>query len=268
MQTSSMRPRIDRAVDGRAASDARPAPQRQHGRPVPILEYHNIGDPPAGAEQPSLYVRVARFRRQLRVLQLLGLRGVGVTEAVRHLDEGRGGVVALTFDDAYRDVFLHALPLLLEYGFTATCYVVSARIGSYNTWDAELLRVRKPVMTLDELRQWRDAGMEIGAHTRTHARLTTCSDDVLDDEVRGGKRELQDLLGIDVTQFCYPWGGHDDRVVRAVRAAGFAAAVTTRRGRARPGSDRLRLPRMPVRLHHQLIGFPFRLFTSYDDRPR
>ena len=31
---------------------------------------------------------------------------------------------------------------------------------------------------------------------------------------------------------------------------------------------RLRLPRMPVRLHHQLIGFPFRLFTSYEDHLR
>src|SRR6185312_8521484 len=88
----------------------------------------------------------------------------------------------------------------------------------------------------------------------------------LHDEIRGSKVELEDLVGVPVTQFCYPYGDLDDRVVTATRAAGYAAATSTRRGRAVSGTDLWRLPRVQIARHHLLPQFAMRTLTGYEDR--
>jgi peptidoglycan/xylan/chitin deacetylase (PgdA/CDA1 family) len=87
------------------------------------------------------------------------------------------------------------------------------------------------------------AGVSIGAHSRTHADLTTCSDAHLEREVRGSREDLEDLLGAPCTRFAYPNGRLDARVRAAVAAAGFRTAVTTVRGWTRAGADPLRVAR-------------------------
>jgi peptidoglycan/xylan/chitin deacetylase (PgdA/CDA1 family) len=121
-------------------------------------------------------------------------------------------------------------------------------------------------MSATDLLVWREAGMEVGAHTRTHPRLTDCSDEMLVDEVAGSKAKLEAILKEPITQFCYPYGLQDERVRNAVSAAGFSAAVTTRRGRARNSDNRFALPRVPVHGNRGLVVFPFRVLTSYADR--
>lgn len=234
-----------------------------------ILEYHSVNTAPRGEHRPFLHIHPARLHQQILLLRALGVRGLSVSEALRHWRESRPGrVVALTFDDAYEDVFHNALPLLRAAGFTATTYAVSACVGAFNRWDAEVIGARKQTMTHAQLLAWRDAGMEIGAHTRTHPRLTTCADAQLEDELHGSKYDLETLLGDPITQLCYPYGDTDERVVAVARAAGFDAAVTTRRGRVRTSDNELLLPRLSVRGDVPLLLFPFRILTRYADRRR
>lgn len=234
---------------------------------IPILMYHNLGTPPPGARLRSLYVRPQAFFRQMRLLRLLGYRGLSMGAAMPYLrGERQGRVAVITFDDGYADTLEHALPALQTQGFSATCYVVSDKIGQYNDWDADTLGVRKPLMDLDQLRVWQAAGMEIGAHSRSHPHLPDCSDAQLQDEVAGSKAALEHLLGVPITQFCYPYGDHDARVVAAARAAGFDAATTTRRGRARSGGDLLQLKRVLVGGHNWLYLFALKLESAYEDR--
>ncbi len=229
--------------------------------------YHNIGEPAPGSAWPVLHVGVATLRRQLAILRALGYRAVGMAEAMPVLrGERRERVAVITFDDAYADVYERALPILLAAGARATTYAVSGCIGGYNAWDAEKVGARKPLMDVTQLRAWRRAGMEVGAHTRTHPRLPALGADALQAEVRGSKADLEQLLGEAVDQFCYPYGELDGRVAAAVAAAGFAGATTTRRGRARPGDDPLLLPRISVKRHLALALFPFRVLTGYEDR--
>jgi len=200
-------------------------------------------------------------------LKLLGFHGLSMGDAGPHLrGEATGRVAVITLDDGYVDNLEHALPVLKRHGFTATCYAVSAAPGGSNRWDEERAGVLSPIMQAAQLRAWHEAGMEVGAHSRTHAHLTRCGDAALADEVAGCKRELEDALGAEVTQFCYPYGDHDERVVEAVRRAGYRAATTTRRGRARPGGDPLRWPRVPISNRHLLPQVALRLVSSYEDR--
>jgi len=93
----------------------------------------------------------------------------------------------------------------------------------------------------------RRAGMQIGAHTRSHPILARLGETAAVDEIVGSKRDLESLLGEPVTLFAYPNGkpGVDYGAMHArmVHDAGFTAAVSTAPGAASTGSDRFQLPR-------------------------
>ena len=91
------------------------------------------------------------------------------------------------------------------------------------------------------------------------------SEPELDDEVAGSKRELERLLAVPVTQFCYPYGAAGLREREAARRAGFVAAVTVQRGRVLPGADVMDLPRVMVGGHHAPHVFPLQLLTRHED---
>lgn len=237
--------------------------------PIPILMYHNIGHAPRGANLSSLYVRTGAFARQMRLLRALGYKGLSMSAAMPYLrGEKSGRVAVITFDDGYLDALNNALPILRANNFSATCYFVSGRAGQYNDWDAVALNAHKPLMNEEQVKEWHAAAMEVGAHSRTHPRLTSCTDAELLDEVAGSKIDLEALIGAPVTQFCYPYGDHNERVVATVRQAGFCAATTTQRGRARPSDDLMQLRRVLVRGGLFLHLFLIKLLTSYEDKHR
>jgi len=234
---------------------------------IPILMYHNIGAPPDNARLPSLYVSTGAFGRQMWLLKLLGYKGLSMTEAMPYIrGEKTGKVAAITFDDGYLDALEHALPVLNTFGFTATCYVVSGHLGGTNVWDAVELNVHKPLMSAKQIEAWQAAGMEVGAHSCTHPRLTKCKDDDLQTELAGCKAELEVLTGTPVTQFCYPYGDVDARVAEAALKAGYIAATTTQRGRVTPRDPPMMLKRVLISGSNMMYLFLIKLLTRYEDK--
>ena len=103
------------------------------------------------------------------------------------------------------------------------------------------------MMRSSQVRQLRQAGMEIGGHTVRHPILARMSDADARAEIGGGKDALEGLLGEKISLFAYPNGrpGQDYQAAhtRIVRELGFEAAVVTSWGAARPGGDLFQLPR-------------------------
>lgn len=112
------------------------------------------------------------------------------------------------------------------------------------------MRTMEPAMlTTLQLRRLHAAGMGIGAHTVSHPILAAMSDRAARNDIANGKRELEQLLQAPVTLFAYPNGkaGRDygPAHVEIVKSLGFAAALATDWGVARPcaGLDLFQLPR-------------------------
>ena len=229
--------------------------------------YHNIDYAPKEAKLRNLYVRKGAFARQMFLLRRLGYQGLSMSAAMPYLrGEKRGRVAVITFDDGYVDTLENALPILQKNGFSATCYFISQRTGQYNDWDAAALNVRKSLMSDEQIHTWHAAGMEVGAHSRTHPRLSGCTDTELQNEVAGSKTDLETLTGSAISQFCYPYGDFDERVSTAVKLAGFDAATTTQRGRARVGDNPMLFRRVLVSGSTFPHLFLLKLLTRYEDK--
>jgi hypothetical protein len=220
-----------------------------HRQPVPILNYHVIGDPPAGAPFPELYVGRGVFAAQLRWLRSHGYHAVSLR---RVYDYWRRGLalppkpIVLSFDDGYRGQFTNARPLLERYHWPGVL-----NLAVQNVLDGKL--------TVRQLRTMVRDGWEVDAHSLTHPDLTTLDRAELRRQVAGSRAWIRKRLHVPVDFFCYPAGRYDAAVVAAVRAAGFLGATTTNQGLASRGDGLFTLDRIRVNRSDGVSGLAARL---------
>jgi peptidoglycan/xylan/chitin deacetylase (PgdA/CDA1 family) len=128
-------------------------------------------------------------------------------------------------------------------------------------------------MNATELRQLSEGGLiEIGGHTRTHALLSSLTKEEQEEEIAGGKAELDAMLGRPTRCFAYPfgfWGDFNDLSIEAVRKAGYLAAFSFEPGVVTAETDRLRLGRFRVDDYDgEELMRRIRLWYGRPDRPR
>ncbi len=197
---------------------------RAEGRaPAIVLYYHRVAD---DALNPWT-ISTAMFERQVRWLRRR-FELVSLAEAQRRLRSGcnRRECVTITFDDGYADNCRRALPLLVELGVPCTYFVSSRNVidGLPFPHDVALGRPLAP-NTPREIADLAAAGIEIGAHTRTHADLGRLADPGrLYDELIVAQRELEEIASVPVRYFAFPYGQRDN-----LSQAAFELARSLRR---------------------------------------
>lgn len=190
--------------------------------PVPILNYHSVG-----AQADAYTVTDAQFSQQLDWLAAAGVRTIALHDALKPQPHA----VVLTFDDAKEDALTHVLPALQKRGMRAAFFVPTALVGKpgYLTWDG--------------VRALASAGMEIGSHGVSHARLADLSDDQVREELSQSKRRLERELHAPVDLLAYPYNSVRRSIRAAAGGAGYRIAVS---GVAHGGSDPLDLLRTSI----------------------
>ncbi len=188
---------------------------------APILLYHAVGKPVEIEWPPSLIISASLFESHLQYLTQEGYKVVSVEELVSILQNGGNldKVVAMSFDDGYRNNHTDAFPLLKKYNAKASFYVVHRDIGKTIYMDkAKLLELL-------------DNGMEIGSHTINHAPLALIDSKYLPWEVGSAKKFIEkNLDGYILKGIAYPNGGYNAKVLEAVREYEFAYGLTGKVG--------------------------------------
>lgn len=217
---------------------------------IPVLMYHyvRVVDETRDPLGYRLSVAPERFAEQMAWLHAHGYTPLRMNElaaCVRGQQPCPPQAVALTFDDGYEDMATAALPILQQYGFPATFYIIVNFVGypGYMSWE--------------QIEQLRDAGMEIGAHTLTHADLTGLPPERAWIEIEQSRMVLEERLGMPITSFSYPAGSHNAELVEMVYAAGYNNAVTTL-----PETEIVhmyKIPRRRILGGETIAGFPWYL---------
>jgi peptidoglycan/xylan/chitin deacetylase (PgdA/CDA1 family) len=189
--------------------------------PVPILMYHVIAGAPPGAANARLWVKHETFAAEMQALRRAGYHAITLRQAFDAWQDGgplpRKPVV-VSFDDGYLSQYRFARPVL-------------RRLGWPGVLNLELRNLGKGGLSEHQVHVLLANGWELDSHTLTHPDLTTVPDAQLRAELAGSRRELRRRFGASVAEFfCYPSGRYDERVLAAVRAAGYRGATTVDEG--------------------------------------
>jgi len=227
---------------------------------VPILMYHYVSAPPADADayRRDLSVSPENFEAQLRYLAENGYTAITLTDLTYHLALGYPlpeRPVILTFDDGYRDNFLHAYRLLRHFNQVGTFFLVTGFIDEN----------RAEYLTWGQVRVMHQGGMAFGSHTYTHPDLRGQSVDYLVWQIVGSQEAIAERIGEPVRFFSYPGGFYDQQVIDVLRSAGFWAAVTTQQGNWHTSHSLFELKRIRVRGEDTLEQFAARLEYNWGE---
>lgn len=206
---------------------------------VPILTYHRVHLFATEFKKsiPDETVEPGVFASEISALDRAGYHSVSETQLFRALYDGAAlpsKPVMLTVDDGYVDDVKTILPVLKRHHMVATFYIITGRFHEQG------------FLNETEVRRLDEAGMDIGAHTRTHVPLNAIPASQVPSQVEGSKRDLQRILGHFVYFFSYPYGAFSPATVREVRKAGFLLAVTTNGGTTESSTAPLTMPRIHV----------------------
>jgi len=172
---------------------------------LPILVYHKIDRIPPGSRYPKNYVTPEQFAAQLAFLARHGYTSISFLDYLAYRRGERRlprRVIILTFDDGYRLTRTIALPLMRQYGFGATIFLVTAYVGKTNLWDAD--EIQEPLLDASDIRDMQETGIEFGSQTATHAHLAALRPVEVLRELRTSREQLGALLGKPVAVLSYP----------------------------------------------------------------
>jgi peptidoglycan/xylan/chitin deacetylase (PgdA/CDA1 family) len=239
----------------------------QSGRaPIRVLIFHRIADDEANNWTTSTATFFEAVRWLKDHFELISL--VEAQRRIRAKSNCSAGV-CITFDDGYEVNCHRAMPLVIKEQIPCTYFVTAQPVleGRPFAHDQKKNRGNSRPNTVEQLRELATAGIEIGAHSRTHPNFATIVDPgVLYDEVVAARDDLQAAIGVRIGYFAFPFGGHanlNPAAFHLAREAGYDGVLSAYGGYNYPGDDSFHLQRRgvdgpSVRMKNWVVVDPFR----------
>ena len=221
-----------------------------------MLMYHYLGAAPTDSHDPYLYVTARQLDAQCAALTARGYSSASLSEVAAASREGRmlPGKVVITIDDGARNFCEGGIEVLARHGFRAIQFLVAGQIGGTNEWDARHGHPVVPLMDAGQIREWLQAGHEIGSHSLTHRNLSKLGEAEARAQIFDSKKLLEDQFGVPVRHFCYPHGKFNALTESLVAGAGYETACTTLFGVNGPGQNLQELQRIQPLSTTELLG--------------
>ena len=207
-----------------------------------ILQYHHVSNdtPESTSVTPEIFTQHLEYleRNNFNILPL-----TEVTHALQNSQPLPEKAIAITFDDAYRNIYENAFPLLKQKGWPFTIFVsttpVDKGFGNFLTWS--------------QLREMSQQGATIANHTLHHDHLVERKPgetkrqwlnrvklDIITTESR-----IKDETGQNVKHFAWPFGEATPELRAMVKELGYVG-LGQQSGAVGPLSDFTLLPRYPM----------------------
>jgi peptidoglycan/xylan/chitin deacetylase (PgdA/CDA1 family) len=230
-----------------------------------ILYFHTVHPKYEFANSPEV------FTKMMRTISDLGKTSHTMAAITSELNNQSisENTIAITFDDGYRDNYEQAFPLLIDSGVTATFYVIAGLIANKKMKPTRQIYDGLEIMTKEQIVEMSNAGMEIGSHTWSHYALRHADKETLRYELETSKKYLEDVLGREVTSFCYPNGEvpmniPEGELFDLFREIGYTNVTTSQWGCITNQSHPLQLSRQIVEAFDTSEEFRRKLNGNYD----
>lgn len=199
-----------------------------------ILMYHRFGE----STYPSTNIRLEQFDAHLAELVKGPYTVLPVPDILKRLKAGQplpDRTIGITIDDAFHSVYTEAFPRLKRAGLPFTLFVASEPV------DQKL----PDFMTWDQVRELRDAGVTIGAHSHSHLHMIDEGLERSRTDMLQANRRFEAELGTVSPIFAYPFGEASLEIMKMVKETGVAFAFGQNSAVLYRTSNPLLLPRFP-----------------------
>ncbi|MFC4598549.1 polysaccharide deacetylase family protein [Cohnella hongkongensis] len=214
---------------------------------VSVLMYHDLTE----GKTTKNALSVKDFKKQMELLKRNGFQVIGMKEYSEFiLNQGPvpDNAVLITFDDGYESFYKLAYPVLKEYGYPATNFVIVKYIDE---------RIGAPKITWDQMREMQKDGMTFYSHTydshvyveengqggkkpaltarkylieeKRQETLEEARQRISEDLAKAEER-LKDELGNADSILSFPYGAFNDTVLDVMQSLDIQLSFTVRKG--------------------------------------
>ena len=215
---------------------------------ITVLLYHRVSDD----VRDNLTVGIEQFNRQMALVRkYCHPLSIGEVTGTATIAKSVKPLVAVTFDDGYRDNFEHAAPILQRHQIPAAFFISTGLIGTDRSFPHDIRRgnAQIPLMTWDQVRRMHSDGFAIGSHTVNHIDCASEPESVVRSELTRSRDDLQRELGLTETWFGYPYGGRQHMTLQRlelVQQAGYKGCLSAYGGRNIGRVDRFNVLRRGI----------------------
>ncbi len=214
---------------------------------VPVLMYHSVSD-----GQNDVTISPENFNKHMTTIRDNGFTPVSISDLIDFVDNGKElpeKVVCITFDDGYSDNFLNAFPILQDYGFKSTIFIIGSSVGKdtykdtgfginahFDFGEAKAMYESGLVSIQShsfDMHQWEDG--ENSLFVRNNV-LPFDGEKIFDyvnafqNDFKKSKADIEENVGNKVVAFAYPTGRYNPITEFILKQNGIRVTMATSEG--------------------------------------
>ena len=234
---------------------------------VPVIMYHRVINNAENEGVYGTYIYEDMFKKHLQYLKdknytVITFKDLDKIGWRNRFEKGKKYII-LTFDDGYKDNYDLAFPILKEFNFKATIFLMGSL--TYNEWDVKAGGERKfSLMSVEMIKEMQDYGIEFGAHTFNHPKLNTLSNEEIEHQIVDVKKPLEEKIGKEIITFAYPYGILNDYAKEMAKKADYTFALATDSGSVCLSDDLYQIRRIAIFPNTNLFSFKRKVAGNYN----
>jgi len=200
-----------------------------------VFMYHKFGV----SKYPSTSVSIEQFNSHLNELskEKYSIKSIEfIIDTIINDGELQNNTIGISIDDADKSFYEIGWPEFKKLGIPVTLFVNTSTIHDNN----------KNYLNWDQIRELRDQGVSIGAHSHSHYHMSDLSIDEVRNEIEISNNIFLKELGNIPSLFAFPYGEANERIMSLLKEYKYKVAFGQHSGVINETSNLYYLPRFSL----------------------